>query len=49
MQSMKVELQNEEIPKLVKALEHYYAYLVAVQREDHSFKEIAERLKKVKI
>ena len=43
---MKIEMGDEEIPKVVKALEHYDAYLRATQREDSTFRQVAERLKK---
>jgi hypothetical protein len=31
---------------VVKALEHYHAYLVAAKREDRAYKELADRLKR---
>jgi hypothetical protein len=43
---MKIELSDTEVEKITKALEWYYAYTVAQKRDDGSYKELAERLKK---
>jgi hypothetical protein len=47
---MKIELDledgHEDIERLVKALEHYHAYLVSQQRTDSRFKALAEMLKR---
>jgi hypothetical protein len=32
--SMKIDLDSEEIARIVKALEHYHAYLRSQQRDD---------------
>lgn len=37
---------GEEAALVVKALEHYASYLVAAQREDRRYQELAERLKR---
>jgi hypothetical protein len=38
------ELSEDEVQLVVKALEHYHAYLVATQREDRRYQEPAQRL-----
>jgi hypothetical protein len=38
------ELSEDEVQLVVKALEHYSAYLVARQREDRRYQELAQRL-----
>ena len=43
---MKIELSWTDIDKIIKALEWTYAYTVAQKRDDGTFKELADRLKK---
>ena len=43
---MKIELSDTELDKVVKALEWYYFYTLAQKREDGSFRDLADRLKK---
>ncbi len=43
---MKIDLTDTDHDKIIKALEWYYAYTVAQKREDGSYKELAERLKR---
>ena len=43
---MTVKIEPEELPKVIKALEHYDAYLRATRRTDSEFRRIVERLKK---
>jgi hypothetical protein len=40
------ELSEEEAELVVRALQHYSAYLHAAQREDGRFQELAERLQR---
>ena len=40
------ELSEEEVQLVIRALDHYYAYLVATQREDRRYPELAERLRR---
>jgi hypothetical protein len=40
------ELSEDEVQLVVRALEHYHAYLVATQREDRRYQELAERLQR---
>ena len=39
-------LSEDEIPLVIRALRHYTAYLVATQRHDARYTELAERLKR---
>ena len=39
-------ISDDEAALVVKALEHYRAYLVATKREDGAYKALAERLQK---
>ena len=43
---MKVELDDKELEKIIKALEFYFSYSRAQRREDNSYTELADRLKK---
>ena len=43
---MKIEVSEDELGLLIKALEHYHAYTVAKQSEDVRVRELAERLKR---
>ena len=39
-------ISEDEAALIVKALEHYHAYLVAAKREDSTYQNLAERLKR---
>jgi hypothetical protein len=39
-------ISDDEAALVVKALEHYDAYLVAAEREDRAYQELADRLKR---
>lgn len=43
---MNRELSEDEVTLVVRALEHYSAYLVAAQREDRRYAELAEQLQR---
>ena len=43
---MKIELSDTELEKIVKALEFYFSYTQAQKRDDPSYRELAEHLKK---
>jgi hypothetical protein len=45
---MKVDLEPEDILRVVKALELYDAYLTATQRSDSGVRELTEKLKRTK-
>ena len=42
---MRLELPEEYLPLLVRALEHYHAYTVATQREDRRYLQAADLVK----
>ena len=43
---MKIDLDSEEIARIVKALEHYHAYLRSQQRDERgAYLRLAERLR----
>ena len=43
---MKIDLDSEEIARIVKALEHYHAYLRSQQQDDKGrYLRLAERLR----
>ena len=46
MEAMKIDLSDEEVKLIVEALEHYYAYTRAAQRDDSRYQELANKLKK---
>jgi hypothetical protein len=39
-------ISDDEAALVVKALEHYHAYLVATKREDGAYKALAEKLER---
>ena len=39
---MKLDLPDEHLPLVICALEHYYAYTRAVQRDDSRYQQAAE-------
>jgi hypothetical protein len=41
---MTVELSEEDVSRLVSAIEHYDAYLRSQKREDGAYRELADRL-----
>lgn len=43
---MKLEIPDEHIPLLIRALEHYYAYMRAVQRDDSRYQQVADFFKR---
>ena len=42
---MKVDIPDESLPLLIRAVENYEAYLAATDRPDPRFPELLERLK----
>jgi hypothetical protein len=40
------ELSEDDVRLIVKAVDHYHAYLVATHREDRRYKDLAERLER---
>jgi hypothetical protein len=43
---MQYELLDDEARMVAKALNNYYAYLVATNRSEERYKELAERLQR---
>jgi hypothetical protein len=41
-----IDLDDDALPLIVRALEHYYSYLKATNRDDIRYQQIAESLKK---
>ena len=42
---MKLDIAEDDVPLLVRALEHYAAYLEATKRPDERYRALAEELK----
>jgi hypothetical protein len=45
MEAMKIDLSVEELDIVVGALEHYFAYARATNRDGSRYQDLAERLK----
>ena len=43
---MTLELPDDELELIIKALDHYHAYTVARTAEDSRYRDLAERLKR---
>ena len=43
---MGVQIPDEQVPMVVKAVEHYADYLKATNRDDRAFRELTESLKR---
>lgn len=43
---MRIDLEDEEIDRVIRALEHYYAYTQSQQRTDSAYKRLAEEMKR---
>ena len=43
---MKLDIPDEELDLIIKALDHYHAYTVARNAEDKRFLDLADRLKR---
>jgi hypothetical protein len=43
---VKLDLPDEYFPLLIRALEHYYAYTQAAQRQDSRYQDIADLIKR---
>ena len=39
-------ISDDEAILIMRALDHYHAYLVATKREDKAYKELADRLQR---
>jgi hypothetical protein len=43
---MKLDIPDDELELITKALDHYHAYTVARNAEDRRFRDLADRLKR---
>ena len=46
MPRMSLTVPDEYVPLIITALEHYYAYTRAVQRDDARYREVADWFKR---
>jgi hypothetical protein len=42
---MKLDIPDEDLELIIKALDHYHAYTVARNAEDKRYQDLADRLK----
>jgi hypothetical protein len=47
LESVKIELDEDEIRRLIDAVDHYEAYLHSQQRNESKFRELLVRLRKM--
>jgi hypothetical protein len=47
MERVKVDLEEDEIRRLIDAVDHYEAYLHSQQRDEAKFQELLVRLRKM--
>ena len=47
LESVKIDLDEDEIRRLIDAVDHYEAYLHSQQRDDTKFRELLIRLRKM--
>jgi hypothetical protein len=47
IESVKIDMDEDEIRRLIDAVEHYEAYLHSQQRDDTKFRELLVRLRKM--
>jgi hypothetical protein len=47
LKGMSIDLSDEDIARLLAAIEPYAAYLRSQNREDSAYREIAERLQRI--
>ncbi len=47
LESVKIDLDEDEIRRLIDALDHYEAYLHSQQRDETKFRELLVRLRKM--
>jgi hypothetical protein len=46
LHGMKLDIPDEDLQLIVKALDHYHAYTVARSAEDRRYRDLADRLKR---
>lgn len=47
LESVKIDLDEDEIRRLIDAVDHYEAYLHSQQRDETKFRDLLVRLRKV--
>jgi hypothetical protein len=47
IESVKIDLDEDEIRRLIDAIDHYEAYLHSQQRDETKFRELVVRLRKM--
>ena len=47
IESVKIDLDEDEIRRLIDAVDHYEAYLHSQQRDDEKVRELLVRLRKI--
>ena len=47
LERVKIELDQDEIRRLIDAVDHYEAYLHSQQRDEEKFRELLVRLRKL--
>ena len=47
LEGVKIELDEDEIRRLIEAVDHYEAYLHSQQRDETKFRELLTRLRKM--
>ena len=45
-QMPKIDISEDDAPLIIRALEHYHAYLAATQGQDDRYMQLAKRLKR---
>jgi hypothetical protein len=43
---MKLDIPDDDLDLIIKALDHYHAYTVARNAEDRRYRDLADRLKR---
>ena len=46
LHDMKLDIPDEDLDLIIKALDHYHAYTVARNAEDRRYRDLADRLKR---
>jgi hypothetical protein len=46
LDDMKLDIPDEDLDLIIKALDHYHAYTVARNAEDRRYRDLADRLKR---
>jgi hypothetical protein len=49
IESVKIDLDEDEIRRLIDAVDHYEAYLHSQQRDETKFRELLVRISRVRV